>query len=120
MQRGVWDSEASATGTAEATAGKMKWLREIAGERFQNIELSVPVFVAKVTDQPLTAAAGLAPRYGLTADQVLNSPHFLIGSIDGIVEEIERRRTEYGFSYFIFGGETHLALAPVVARLTGD
>lgn len=119
MQRGVWDSEASATGTAEATAKKMRWLREVAGERFQQIELSVPVFVAKVTDQSLTDAERIAPRYGLTAEQVLGSPHFLIGSVDGIAEEIERRRAEYGFSYFIFGGETHLALAPVVARLTG-
>jgi alkanesulfonate monooxygenase SsuD/methylene tetrahydromethanopterin reductase-like flavin-dependent oxidoreductase (luciferase family) len=119
MRRGVWDDEASATGTVDATARKMKWLRETASERFKMIELSVPVFEAYVTDQPRTTAERIAPRYGLTAEQVLGSPHFLIGSIDGIIEEIERRRTEYGFSYFIFGRETHLALAPVVARLAG-
>jgi probable F420-dependent oxidoreductase len=119
MRHGVWDPEASATGTADATARKMKWLRETAGERFKMIELSVPVFAADVTDQPRTTAERLASRYGLTAEQVLWSPHFLIGTVDGIIEEIEHRRAEYGFSYFIFGGETYLALAPVVARLAG-
>jgi probable F420-dependent oxidoreductase len=107
MRRGVCDHEASATGTADATARKMKWLREAAGERFKKIKLSVPVFVADVTDQPRPTAERLAPRYGLTAEQILQSPHFPIGSIDGIIEEIDRRRTEYGFSYLwrgnIFG-----------------
>jgi hypothetical protein len=97
----------------------MKWLRETAGERFKMIELSVPVFEAYVTDQPRTTAERIAPSYGLKAEQVLGSPHFLIGSIDGIIEEIEGRRMEYGFSYFIFGRETYSALAPVVARLAG-
>ena len=119
MRRGVWDPAASATGTAEATAKKIRWLREFAGERFDEIELSAPVFVAKVTEQQRDAAERIAPRYGLTADQVLRSPHFLIGSIGWIVEELQRRREEYGFSYLIFGGETHEALGPVVARLVG-
>ena len=32
-------------------------------------------------------------------------------------EEIQRRREELGFSYFVFGGEVSDALAPVVAEL---
>src|SRR5262249_34704850 len=112
MRRGVWDHEASATGTAAETARKMRWLREAAGERLDTIELSVPVFVAEVTDRQRDAAERIAPQYGLTPEQALGSPHFLIGSIDWIVEELERRRAEYGFSYVIFGLETHEALAP--------
>jgi len=119
MARGIWDSEASATGTAESTKKKIQWLRDVAGERLRQIELSVPVFVAKVTDQQRGTAENLVSRYGLTAEQVLASPHFLVGSLGWIVEELERRRAEYGFSYIIFGGETHEVLGPVVARLAG-
>jgi probable F420-dependent oxidoreductase len=119
MRSGIWDAAASATGTAEATAQKMQWLREAAGARLNQLELSVPVFVAEVTDRQRDAAARIAPQYGLTPEQALGSPHFLIGSLDWMVEEIERRRADYGFSYLIFGRETHEALAPVVARLTG-
>jgi hypothetical protein len=70
-----------------------------------------------VTEQQREEAERIAPRYGLTTEQVLRSPHFLIGSIGWIIEELERRREEYGFSYLIFGGETHEALGPVVAKL---
>ena len=34
-------------------------------------------------------------------------------------EEIQRRREELGFSYFVFGAEVSDALAPVVAELAG-
>ena len=34
-------------------------------------------------------------------------------------EEIERRRAELGFSYFVFGAGQAETLAPVVAKLTG-
>lgn len=35
------------------------------------------------------------------------------------VEEIQRRRDELGFSYFIFGADSADILAPVVAELAG-
>jgi hypothetical protein len=34
-------------------------------------------------------------------------------------EEIQRRREEIGFSYFVFGADSADALAPVVAKLAG-
>jgi hypothetical protein len=34
-------------------------------------------------------------------------------------EEIQRRREELGFSYFVFGADFADALAPVVADLAG-
>jgi hypothetical protein len=34
-------------------------------------------------------------------------------------EEIQRRREELGFSYFVFGAEASGSLAPVVAELAG-
>jgi hypothetical protein len=34
-------------------------------------------------------------------------------------EEIQRRREEIGFSYFVFGADSAGALAPAVAELAG-
>ncbi len=34
-------------------------------------------------------------------------------------EELQRRREEIGFSYFVFGADVSDALAPVVAELAG-
>ncbi len=95
MRSGVWDHAASATGTKEATAEKLQWLRAAAGDRLNGLELSVPVFTAEVTDHPQQTAERIAPRYGLTAKEVLGSPHFLVGSVEVIVEELERRRETY-------------------------
>jgi hypothetical protein len=35
-------------------------------------------------------------------------------------EQLQRRREELGFSYFVFGAEVSDALAPVVAELAGQ
>ena len=119
MQSGEWDAAASATGTAEATTQKMAALKKAAGERFESLELSVPVFVADITDKPMEIAERIAPRFGISANDVLGSPHFLIGSVDSIVEELVERRKEHGISYLVFGQEAYQPLAPVVARLAG-
>ena len=119
MLSGEWDHAACATGTAEATAEKMQWVRDAAGDRLDRIELSVPVFGGQVTGNRQRAAEEISGRYGLNLEGVLGSPHFLVGSIDGIVEELEHRREEYGFSYIIFSRGTYETMAPVVARLAG-
>ncbi len=38
---------------------------------------------------------------GLTAEDVLESPHGLIGTPEKIAEDVVRRREEYGFSYIV-------------------
>jgi probable F420-dependent oxidoreductase len=119
MHSGVWDHAASRTGTADATARKVTWIKDAAGSRLDSLELSVPVFEVEVTDSRRLAADRLGREYGLTAEDVLGSPHFLVGSVNGIIEELEQRREDFGFSYIIFGRGTHVAMAPVVAQLAG-
>ena len=59
----------------------------------------------------------------MTADDILTHPHCLIGSVDFICEELQRRREAYGISYIAVqdDGENNMVemLAPVVARLAG-
>ena len=46
-------------------------------------------------------------------------PHFLIGTIEQIEEDLQTRRERYGFSHVIVPGEVAEQLAPVVERLAG-
>ena len=46
-------------------------------------------------------------------------PLCLIGTVDSMVEELERRREEWGFSYIGFDGNSWEAMAPIVTRLAG-
>jgi hypothetical protein len=53
------------------------------------------------------------------AVRAADSLAFLPTDPSAAAEEIQRRREEIGFSYFVFGADIAGTLAPVVARLTG-
>lgn len=119
LRSGSIGPQVGATATAEATAEKVRWVRDAAGDRFDEIELSHTAYLTMVTDDREAVAAGLGAGFGLDADQVLAMPNFAIGTVEQIADELERRRDELGFSYVVVGGECHEAMAPVVARLAG-
>ncbi len=107
------------TSDADATDQKVAWVREAAGDRFADVELEIGAYFTFVTDQAQATAEAMAPRMGLTVEQMVNHPHALIGSVDSICDELVRRRERYGISYVTVGDTVADAFAPVVARLSG-
>jgi probable F420-dependent oxidoreductase len=107
------------TGRAEATDQKLAWIREAAGERLDRIELSITIFLATITDDRESFAAAIAPGLGAEPSDILATPHFLIGTVDQLVDDLRERRERFGISYVILPGEVADSLAPVVERLTG-
>jgi probable F420-dependent oxidoreductase len=120
LREGRINRELVRTGMAAATDEKLQWIEQAAGDRFEDIELSVTIFLATITDDRDSMAAGVAAGLGMEPSDILDMPHFLIGSVDQIVEDIERRRERYGISYVIVPGDVRDAFAPVVARLAVD
>jgi len=49
---------------------------------------------------------------------MVSHPHALIGTVDAICEELERRREILGISYVTVGDNVMEAFAPVVAKLS--
>ena len=119
LSEGRVNAELMRTGLSQATAEKLGWIREAAADRFDQIELSITVFVVNVTDDRDTVAGALASGFGLEPRDFLEMPHFLIGTVDQITEDLRARRDRYGFSYIVVPGEAAEAFAPVVERLTG-
>jgi len=107
------------TGLAEATDEKVEWIKESAGDRFSKIELCATVFVASVTDDRDGVAAGFASGIGAEPNEILEMPHFLIGTVDQLVDDLKARRERYGISYVVVPDSAAESLAPVVERLTG-
>jgi probable F420-dependent oxidoreductase len=111
---------------AEATAEKLEWVRQAAGERFSELELNTygSLGQAQITNDARGAARALADRlkdrYGceLSEDDVLESPHAFIGTVDQIVEKCLMLRERYGLTY-IFPIAEPEAFAPIVERLVG-
>jgi probable F420-dependent oxidoreductase len=111
--------------TVEGTREKIEWVRDAAGDRFDGLELNAyPSMTAvSITDAPMREARELAAqltrRSGIevTAEELLESPHIFINSVDGFVEKLTRLRSELGISSIMVGevGE----LDRVVERLAG-
>jgi hypothetical protein len=73
-----------------------------------------------VTDNRRAGAEEAARRRGLTAEQVLASPYFLVGSLDKITEDLVALREMFGISYFSVFDYDAQEFAPVVARLAAS
>lgn len=119
MAAGVIDQRVGPSATAEATAAKVNWISESAGERFEELELHSRVHVASITEDGRGLAGALAPAMGLDTDQALASPHSMIGTVEAVVDKLVLQREELGISYIGLSIESMEEMAPVVARLTG-
>jgi probable F420-dependent oxidoreductase len=118
-----------ATAAAAAVDRQVAWVREAAGARFPDLELHVNALAVVVTDDRRAAAgqvaamlADLAPALvanPLNAEQILEWPQALIGTVEQIAEDLQARRERYGISYVGVPGDCVEAFAPVVTRLAG-
>ena len=106
---------------SSAVAEQIGWVRDGAGDRFDAIELCTGIDVTITDDRRGQTEAIIARRgwSGLTVEDVWDMPAIHIGSIDQIVEDIERSRAELGFSYLVVNDRLQEACAPIVARLSG-
>jgi alkanesulfonate monooxygenase SsuD/methylene tetrahydromethanopterin reductase-like flavin-dependent oxidoreductase (luciferase family) len=80
-----------------------------------DIELALHVPVVGDTVAPFMAPPDTDPA----AMRAVDSLAILPADPAAATEEIQRRREENGFSYFVFGGNSADTLAPVVAALSG-
>jgi len=119
LKTGAIGPDAAADATAAATDRKVQWVREAAGDRFDDIELNNLMFGCVVTDDRLGTAAVWAELFGLSVDDMLEVPHALFGTIDEMTADLEARRDRWGFSYIVVQHDGIDALAPIVANLTG-
>lgn len=102
------------------TAQRVEWVREAAGDRLDNLEINTLLFGVVVTQHKQEAAEQLATAWDTTPEQILDSVHFLVGTVDEMIAEVQLWRARYGISYITVIQDYMDALAPVVARLAGQ
>jgi probable F420-dependent oxidoreductase len=106
-----------------ALAQKVAFLREAAGARFAAIELNHGIRKIIITEDRQQAAEQRARERAatrVTAEQILDDPYLFIGTIEYLVETLQRRREQYGISYLHVPFQDIDVFAPVVARLAGN
>ena len=111
--------------TVAAAEEKIAWVRQAAGDRFDELEFNIypsmsPIVVTDAARSELEAlAARLRDRTGLdvSVDDLAESPHIFIGSVDSLVEKFQSLRERLGISSIMVGEVDELT--PVVERLAG-
>jgi len=111
--------EAIASMSAAATDDKLGWVRDAAGDRFDDIEISILKFVTIVTDDRETVAAKVGGAMGMDGPTLLASPHAIVGSAEEIVEHLIEQRERWHGSYVTVRSDAFESFAPVVAALAG-
>jgi len=101
------------------TDDKLRWVREAAGDRYADIEIQVLSGFFHLTKDARSVAEAMAPAFAATPDEVLDSPVGLVGTLDEMMESLERRRARWDMSYHVIPVEQMDAFAPVVKRLAG-
>lgn len=119
IHSGAIDEAAARDAMADRFEEKVGWLREGAGDRMDELELNAWLSVAEVTDDADGFAEMIAPLFGVSPAEVLESPLTLIGSAEQVAERLEARRSRWGYSYTCIPGDKARDFAPIVAALTG-
>jgi probable F420-dependent oxidoreductase len=108
-----------ATTAADTMDEKVAWVKEAAGDRFDDLELQLQVFVTVVTDDPQSAAEKLGAAFGLPPEVVLGAPFYQVGSLEQITDDLVAIRERWGISNILFQPDGVVPVAPVVAKLSG-
>ncbi|HEX6474986.1 MAG TPA: TIGR03621 family F420-dependent LLM class oxidoreductase [Candidatus Limnocylindria bacterium] len=111
--------------TLEATAEKVEWVREAAGERFDRLTFNVypsmsqPSLTDHAREEIAEVAARLSEMGGapISEQQVAESPHVMIGSVESLVEKFTMLRDRLGISSILVGDVG--PMDAVVERLAG-
>ncbi len=118
----------SGDSTAEGLEEKMRWVRDVAGDRFDRLTINAPLMDVMIgpdaralarrkLDELRSPDSFLAWTKELTEDDLLASPYFFFGTVADIVEHATASRERFGISSYSILGRTTADLGPVVEAL---
>lgn len=119
VHSGEVDTAAAQDSLPERIDEKVAWLRQGAGDRFDDLEINAWLAVAEVTETGGELAEVLASVFATDPASVLASPLSLVGAPSEIGERLRARRERWGYSYTVVPGDKARDFAPIVAELTG-
>jgi len=118
--------------SAPAIEEKIGWIRDAAGGRFDEIELSAQLLECAVTDQPEQHLSDLADRISgviekmgggridLGHEDLRRSPIVAVGTLDDVCEQLVDTRAQFGINYFAAPIDARPeVLRQVIERLAG-
>jgi probable F420-dependent oxidoreductase len=99
---------------------QIDWIREVAGPRFDELELNFRVLAIAVTDDRAGAAAQLSRQFGSSPEVLLDSPFVFVGTRQQIEDQIYQTRVALGVSYYTISQRHADQAAPLVTAVAGQ
>jgi hypothetical protein len=107
---------------------KVGWVRDAAGDRFGGLRFNAPLMdVVTGPDARALARAAVDQMRGgdslaawtaeLTEEDLLESPHYLFGTVDDMVDHLRACHHRWGISSWSLLGRTTADVAPVIEKL---
>jgi len=98
---------------------RIEWVREGAGDRFDEIELQCLTFMVNVGEPRKDILDRLSQMFSTTPEEADGVQLALGGTVDEIVEVLQRRRETLGLSYWVVHQPEMESFAGVIAKLAG-
>jgi len=119
LRVGAITADAAKSASGDETLKKLDWIKQGAGDRFDDIELQIRYFVHAITDDREGFAAAMAPALGVEPVDVLGSGAVLVGTREEITDTLVQRREDWGVTNIVVGSDFFEDFAPIVAQLAG-
>ncbi len=120
VRSGRVDADASRGAMAAPTDRKLGWVRDAAGDRYDDLELNMLIYLVAVSDDREGTLEAMAPLFATTPEELGRSPHVWLGRVEQIVDDLIARRERWDVSYLVVQGLDNMrSAAPIVARLAG-
>jgi probable F420-dependent oxidoreductase len=120
LRGGIAISEdAAGSMTGAATDQKIASLRDAAGARYDDLEIQSFVGFTTFTDDRRSLAEMMAGAFGVSAEEALETPVVLAGTVEQMIDDLYARRERWDMSYVVVGVDVMEQFAPAVAKLAG-
>jgi probable F420-dependent oxidoreductase len=119
LKSGATDQATAQSAVADMVDKRIGWIREAAGERFDDLDLQMLTFIVAIGGDRDEMAKLMAPSMGLTEEQAKHAPLALVGSVDEIGDQLVERRERWGLNDWVVHDPELEAFAEIVARLAG-
>ncbi|MEV8022272.1 LLM class F420-dependent oxidoreductase [Streptomyces sp. NPDC086554] len=107
--------------TADELDERVATYHRFAAGRAEPAELNFLGQLVAVTDDPRAVVRPLLEYVpGLSEDEALALPHFLVGSVRDIADQVRGQRERFGFSYLTILEPYFEAFGPVIEELRGE
>lgn len=119
LRSGTIGQEMAKGATPSSYDDRMAWIAEGAQGRETPPELQCWTVFTSITEDAAALYEQFSGLFGLSVEDVIESPLGVAGTVASVVEQLEARRERWGFSYLVIHEPEIEAFAPVVAALAG-